>query len=92
MAQGAAQPGPWSRKVGGETPQARSLLTPLSGQREAGWERRLVQAAEVSFPGCRAAHRFGGLQLETSLHNNQLSYSHHILFSVNFRKCYFGEP
>lgn len=43
-------------------------------------------------PGVQRADRCGGLQLETSLHNNQLSYSQQILFSVNFRKCYFGEP
>lgn len=94
VAQGVARPGHWSRKVGGRSaPGSVSPHPPLSGQREASWERRLVvQAAEVSFPGCRAADRFGGLQLETSLHNNQLSYSQHILFSVNFRKCYFGEP
>lgn len=50
-----------------------------------------MQAAEVSFPGYGAVDGGGGLQLETSLHNNQLFYSEHILFFVNFRRCYFGE-
>lgn len=92
MAQGVARPGFGSRKVGERMYQAQSLLTlPQFGQREASWERRLGAAAEVSFPGCRAADRLSGLQLETSLHNNQLSYSQHILFSVNFRKVLFLE-
>lgn len=33
----------------------------------------------------------GGLPLKTSLHDNQLFYSEHILVFVNFRRCYFGE-